>query len=92
MAKATKYYIQLGTIKYGFSAVKDNSAKLGGALKSDNVAGVVFGANSPKPPTVRCRLANGKTATFFVKPGTDITTLTGKTASGSKIVGVPSYV
>ena len=91
MAKATKYFIQLGSVKYGFSSTKDNSLKLGGAKKADGVAGVVFGANAPKPPSVRCRLANGKTASFFVRPGTDLTTLTGKTANGSKIVGTPSY-
>ncbi len=86
MAKATPYYIEIGTIKYGWRSTKDYSSKVGQAKKAEGVSGVSFGANSPKPPKVRCKLANGKTVSFFISSKVDISKLPGQSVGGSKIV------
>jgi hypothetical protein len=94
MAKADRFYIDLGSVKYGFAVRKDSykgiAAALGIKEVKNNTKGVVYGANSPKPKRVRITTANGKTYQRFIdgnkiKSVTVDNSLKGKSFKGSKI-------
>lgn len=75
------YYIKLGAgiagfahpVKYAFRAQSENykglEKELGVVKAKENEAGLVFGANSPKPATVRINFEGGGSCLRFCDPG-----------------------
>lgn len=76
-----RFFIQLGSggvaglgggFKYAFwaeeNSYKNIDQKLGVKEPQEGEKGLVFGANSPKPPVVYLKLDNGKTARRFCDP------------------------
>lgn len=70
-AKSSKYYIEMKTLKYGWTAPKDTykgiADELGVKEAKAGDKGITYGGNV-KPPKVRLNLEDGKTITRFCDP------------------------
>lgn len=66
-----RVFVTIGAIKYGFraSAASVTHQAILGHTPYTNQAGVVFGANSPKPNRASKLLAGGDTVSSFIDPG-----------------------
>jgi hypothetical protein len=87
MAKATLYYVNTAGIKYGFYSTKTDALRLGKAKAARaGDAGIIIGANNPKPRRAFCGTDTAKTVSFFVDDSVQIKDLVGKaTQRGGKI-------
>ncbi|MDJ0575931.1 MAG: hypothetical protein QNJ65_12285 [Xenococcaceae cyanobacterium MO_234.B1] len=69
--KSSRYYVEMKTLKYGWTAPKDSykglENELGVKEVKDGDKGITYGGNV-KPPRVRINLADGKTLVRFCDP------------------------
>ena len=95
-SKSSRYYIEMKTLKYGWTAPKDAykglESELGVKEAKDGDKGITYGGNV-KPPKVRLNLEDGKSIIRFCDPDNveDVVvndTLTGKKFNSKTICSV----
>ena len=72
MGKSITYYVKLGAVKYAFVTQDENykglEKELGVIKAKENERDLVFGANRPKPATVRINFEGGGSCSRFCDP------------------------